>query len=216
MTLRNLRIRSILVALSASIILITVLQNAVETFNSFKYRRVQVLEMLSSSRSVRHDTAEMFEKELKNQETRPESPSSCLNNRNSFDEHRLTIVRRQKLMEALYKLSLLSIEEKRRTLVYIPKTNRIFWKAFHRCKTVPFLIPSMTGMAMLHGLPDTECETNYYGYDVYERSAMLKHEEKSTEILCREATLKGFSAVIILTQNEHGELSLHKTQCAQF
>lgn len=70
------------------------------------------------------------------------------------------------IINMLQNISSMPISEKRQTYIYIPKTNRDFWKAFP-CMDAPFIVPAITGIAMIQGLPEKNCRISGYGYEEY-------------------------------------------------
>ncbi len=89
------------------------------------------------------------------------------------------------------------LSEKKKTLVFIPQSNKDFWNAkLEECYAVPFSVPAMTGMAMLDGLPPTHCQPKgAYGYESYENFG-VRTEKQNTKALCSKALDKGFSQVL--------------------
>jgi hypothetical protein len=121
-----------------------------------------------------------------------------------------------KLVKVLEKLGEMKISEKRKTCVYIPKSNKIFWemniyKDYNHLR--PFVTSTLTGMAMLDGLPEGEL-VDIYGYYYYKKARDLsggKAEVKydNIENIKSAANAKGFSNVIIIKQ-ENDSLVVEK------
>ncbi|RKZ72109.1 MAG: hypothetical protein DRQ57_17830, partial [Gammaproteobacteria bacterium] len=92
------------------------------------------------------------------------------------------------------------LSEKKKTLVFIPQSNKDFWNAkLEECYAVPFSVPAMTGMAMLDGLPPTRCQPKgAYGYESYENNGIRTKKQTNTQnkVLCSKALDKGFSQVL--------------------
>ncbi len=57
--------------------------------------------------------------------------------------------------------------QKKELAVFIPRDNQAFW-GMRQCQAMPFMIPALTGMAAIRGLPSTQCSAarltkQYYG-----------------------------------------------------
>jgi hypothetical protein len=85
-------------------------------------------------------------------------------------------------------------------LVYAPPEARTFWDIGTKCRAKPFLVPALTGVAMLRGLPpaDQGCtgKMEYYGYQEYSSSALSV--QLTQQEACAEATSLGFQAVLVV------------------
>jgi len=111
------------------------------------------------------------------------------------------------LIKTLEKIGKMKRSEKRKTCVYIPKSNKIFWEmdiykdySFVR----PFVVPAITGLAMIDGLPQEE-PPDIYGYYYYKKerqgSAVAQPLDfNSNEDIKKIVEEKGFSQVIIIKQ----------------
>jgi|GEM_PF-4255438 len=76
-------------------------------------------------------------------------------NKNYFDNNG-----RLKLLRILQKLDKIPVDEKRKTLIFIPQSNRMFWDINSDYKiailwnySAPFIVPAFTGIAMINGKP---------------------------------------------------------------
>lgn len=129
-----------------------------------------------------------------------------------------------KLFEELEKLPL---KEKKETLIYIPKTNNLYWNLLYKPdikeeewknfygKASSFVAPAITGIAMIDGLPPVElCKEKYFGYVVYEFSN-TEQLELNREELCHRVLDKGFSKVIII-DFINGEIVKKEIICKDF
>lgn len=113
---------------------------------------------------------------------------------------------RVKLMKVLIELDKLSIYQKRNSLLYIPVNNNEFWdlKILPKSLSVPLLVPAVSGIAMIYGLPDEGLiYTRAFGYSVY-RTTSKAVMDKSAEELFYEIKQKGYSNLILLDY-EKGE-----------
>jgi len=105
-----------------------------------------------------------------------------------------------KMLKLLHKIDRdMPLSEKKKTLVFIPQSNTDFWNIkMKRCYGVPFLVPAITGMAMLDGLPPTHCKAMNYGYSSYENFGVRTKKQTNTKnkALCSNALDKGFSQIL--------------------
>jgi hypothetical protein len=112
-----------------------------------------------------------------------------------------------RFVRTLFALSTISWEERRRALVFIPRETDVFYgesamqpslgAIASGCMIAPFLVPSIAGIALLDGLPNSECATVYYGYQYYDRSRQRPGLEQSG--LCEAARERGFSSVALVS-----------------
>jgi len=107
-----------------------------------------------------------------------------------------------KILQLLHKVGRdMLLSETKKTLVFIPQSNTVFWqtKLLDGCDAIPFLVPAITGMAMLDGLPPTYCKPpKGYGYDSYENFGVRTKPQTNTKnkALCSKALDKGFSQIL--------------------
>jgi hypothetical protein len=105
-----------------------------------------------------------------------------------------------KILQLLHKVGKeMPLSEKKKTLVFIPQSNTVFWRAkLDECDAIPFLVPAITGMAMLDGFPPIGCKPKGYGYDIYENFGVRTKKQINTKntILCSKALDKGFSQIL--------------------
>lgn len=111
------------------------------------------------------------------------------------------------LIKILEKIGEMEYSEKRKTCIYIPKSNKIFWemKIYQNLGHVrPFIVPAITGMAMIDGLPQGELP-DIRDYYYYKKARFLRSVEEEArydniENIKSAARDKGFSQVIIIRQ----------------
>jgi hypothetical protein len=103
-------------------------------------------------------------------------------------------------------------EEKRFTLLHIPKTNRTYWDLLGDTNppwVTPFVAPALSGLAHLEGLPDAEDSSHEggYGYREYQSSRDAQRPaapEQAKDDLCRKADGMGFRRILVLDVNRDG------------
>jgi len=106
-------------------------------------------------------------------------------------------------IKILKELDKLELSEKRRTCIYIPKTNRVFWDLqSHRQDGTPFIVPALTGIAMIEGLPDylPFPANTHRGYNTYNKDFLIDNKAKLSNLsnleLKSKARQHGFSKII--------------------
>lgn len=212
--LSNVELKNVVIVIVSLVIVPTALMNALDSFNSFRHRQQQLRQMLRSS--VEHEESRLEKKRI--QVSGKDGPTGHLSLKSEgrviFLKDKYQMLERNRLMDKLHELSRLPIHEKRKTLVYIPKSIGLFWKSFGSCRTTPFIVPAITGMAMLDGLPDVNCKTRYYGYEVYKRSTGTFRVGAKQELICEKALAKGFSQVIVVDEDAEGNLVVSKLACS--
>ncbi len=113
----------------------------------------------------------------------------------------LTNNRRYRLLDLLNRIDKDNSINKKETCIYIPKTNDVFWGMQTIKSGTPFIVPGITGIAMINGLPDLDpISKGLRGYHVYNFDSNKKgnnnYLELSTNELKSRARQKGFSTII--------------------
>jgi hypothetical protein len=120
----------------------------------------------------------------------------------------------RKIIQVLLALDRLPPEEKKQTALYIPKTNRAYWDLFDPRKEVwrgqaamksPFVAPALSGLAMIHGLPEARPSHPGWAYEVYDLHNLPRADLSQKEV-CRKASSMGFAKVIILEAKGSGDV----------
>ena len=127
------------------------------------------------------------------------------------------------LLNALEGLQHISPEEKRQSLLFIPQSNRPYWQwltpksYFPVCKSMPFIAPAMTGIAMLDGLPSPGCHVIGYGFELYPpRDQMHPSLSGNAPLqICGKALSKGFAKVIVLNLDPDNKIAVHRITCSR-
>lgn len=212
--LSNVELKNVVIAIVSFVIVSTALMNALDSFNSFRYRQQQLRQMLISRVEHEESRSEKNRIQVFGKDGLAGHLSSRSDGRVIFLKDNYQMLERNRLMDKLHELSRLPIHEKRKTLVYIPKSIGLFWKSIVSCKTTPFIVPAITGMAMLDGLPDVNCKTRCYGYEVYKRSTGTFRVGSKQELICEKAWARGFSQVIVVDVDAEGNLLVTKLACS--
>jgi hypothetical protein len=120
------------------------------------------------------------------------------------------------LIIALQSLSELPVTEKRDSLLFIPRSTTLYWDQENiECAATPFIAPSITGIAMLDGLPASGCNSwafrnRFYGYSAYAYSPPPNVDPSE---LCSRVKDAGFSRIIILDQNTNDMIVTRHLSC---
>ncbi len=118
----------------------------------------------------------------------------------------------KKILAVLSSLDELPLAEKRRTLLFIPKSNRQFWDLLHGPywpKEGPFVAPALSGLAMIDGLyvPAKDDPWIGHGYNWYSRSRALQPQSPLSDhvpALRRRCAELGFSQLIVIDTDSSG------------
>ena len=111
-----------------------------------------------------------------------------------------------KLIEKLKELSKMPNAEKKLTAIYVPKSISSYWNISCDTHMVPFLVPAISNIAMIEGLPFkyiSSCfshknEYGYLRYNEYNKKTNLFHLKPSQ--LCDKAANEGLKTVIELVE----------------
>jgi hypothetical protein len=122
------------------------------------------------------------------------------------------------VVKELKRLGEAPLSDKRKTLVYIPQSNRPYWRLIPKCEAVPFIGPSITGMALVDGMPDANCPLrtdpliNHYALYKW-RTGKEGSVDLGDAIICSEARVKGFSEVIVISGHADRDVSTRRIDC---
>jgi hypothetical protein len=121
-------------------------------------------------------------------------------------------------VNGLLSLASLPLSEKRRTAVFVPQSETKYWSILARpnaCGFSGFVVPSLTGMAMIDGMPDAQCKLSpYYGLSLFEKRKRAQMEaEVSPDAVCARAKAKGFERVMQLHFDDRGVMSTRTHEC---
>jgi hypothetical protein len=107
------------------------------------------------------------------------------------------------IVTALRDIARLPLEERQKTLLFIPQTSTQYWSMFTadgRCTYTPLIAPAIASVAMLDGMPSPGCAvTDQYNMPRYQPRLHAQSEADVTDVaLCEKARAKGFSRVLVL------------------
>lgn len=119
---------------------------------------------------------------------------------------------------ALLSLANLPLSEKRRTAVFVPQSETKYWSILARpnaCGFSGFVVPSLTGIAMIDGMPDAQCKLSpYYGLSLFERrKGAQTAADVFPDTVCARAKAKGFGRVMQLHFDDSGVMSTSTHEC---
>jgi hypothetical protein len=117
---------------------------------------------------------------------------------------------RQRVIALLRDLGDLPADAKRKSAVVVPKTQvSFFWgelllrsddSILPACASAPFLVPAISGVALLDGFPPEECRATAYGYQYYPRFGRREHSWKNGfDDWCARAVGMGITQLFVLT-----------------
>jgi hypothetical protein len=116
----------------------------------------------------------------------------------------------KKIVAVLGSLDEMPLAEKRRSLLFIPKSNRQYWDLLHGPywpKDGPFVGPALSGLAMIDGLyvPTKDDPWIGHGYDRYSKAAASRAQPPLSEYLptLRERCAQmGFKQLIVIDSDQ--------------
>jgi hypothetical protein len=121
-------------------------------------------------------------------------------------------------VEGLLALATMPLSEKRHTAVFVPQSETRYWTILKRpgaCSFSGFLVPAISGMTMIDGMPAADCTlSRYYGLGLYEkRSAQETDAAATPEALCARARKFRLGAVISLHFGDDGRMTQSLAKC---
>jgi hypothetical protein len=124
------------------------------------------------------------------------------------------------IITLLRDLDRLPLEEKRRTLLYIPKTNRQFWDLLHAPyspKDGPFVAPALSGIAMLDGLYDRPEGDVWSGYGYQHYPCPIEKQKQPPldeylPVLKKRCAALGMHQLIVIDER-NGRSEIRKFEC---
>jgi hypothetical protein len=123
-------------------------------------------------------------------------------------------------VQGLLGLSKMPLVEKRRTAIFVPQSEEKYWTILKRpgaCSFSGFVVPALTGMSMVDGMPAADCNlSRYYGLSLYAKRVRPQTEsDAAPENVCARAVQLGFERVVRLHFDELGRMSSSVTECAK-
>ncbi len=118
----------------------------------------------------------------------------------------------------LLSLAGIPLGEKEVTAVFVPQNEQRYWTILKRpgaCAFSGFVVPSLTGMAMIDGMPAADCKLSpYYGLSLFPHRTTAQVEADTARLaLCRKARAAGFRQVIKLHFDVEGRMSRNTIGC---
>jgi hypothetical protein len=127
------------------------------------------------------------------------------------------------LIQQLYTLGKIDLPQRRRSLVFVPKSIEAFYgNAAMRpslgavaggCMIAPFLVPAIARTALLKGYPREDCPLRYYGYDFYRREQNVPLHGTGVTSLCRAVRELGFFRVVVVEAIPTGGFAAAAHEC---
>ena len=115
-------------------------------------------------------------------------------------------------------LARLPLRDKQRTAVFVAQSEEKYWTLLKRpgaCSFSGFVVPAVTGMSMVDGMPPFGCRLSpYYGLSLYPaRHSPQSEADTMPATVCARAAKLGFQRVIRLHFDEYGRMSSTTSQC---
>jgi hypothetical protein len=122
-------------------------------------------------------------------------------------------------VQGLLSLASTPLEVKRHTAVFVPQSETKYWTILKRsnaCAFGGFVVPSLTGMSMVDGMPAADCKLSpYYGLSLFQRRTSAQRPEDITpQAICARAARLGFKEVLELHFDAAGRMTTIPLQCA--
>jgi len=107
---------------------------------------------------------------------------------------------------------------RRRTALFIPQDQAVFWRSLTRpgaCTFQPLLATALSSIAMVDGMPPYGCKlSRYYGLGSYApRTRPQTTADAEPALLCRRATAAGMDRVLVLTFDSTRRATTTTVQC---
>ena len=120
-------------------------------------------------------------------------------------------------VQGLLQLNKSDLQFKRTTLVWVPQSETRYWTLLKRpgaCAFSGFVVPSLTGIAMIDGMPAAECRLSpYYGLSLFKRRTGPQLENDDTKrALCGTLESSRFDRIIRLHFDAAGRMK-YSTLC---
>jgi hypothetical protein len=122
------------------------------------------------------------------------------------------------ILTELQRLAELPRAERRTTALFIPQTEARYWTLLARdgaCSFSGHVAPTLTGMAMIDGMPPFGCTlSRYYGLGLFEpRSRPQAPADTLPAALCQRATRHGLSRVMTAHFDSTGRATTRVDEC---
>lgn len=126
--------------------------------------------------------------------------------------------RNYRVLDQLRGLSSISLDERRRTLLFIPQSERLYWNILAQPRTCSFsssVAPALANMAMIDGMPPFDCTLiPFFGGGEYTpRKSPQTAADASAQSLCRKARAVDFRHVMSLHFDSTGLMTATRVAC---
>jgi hypothetical protein len=120
--------------------------------------------------------------------------------------------------DVLRRISALPDSVRRRTALFIPQDQGVFWHSLTRpgaCTFQSLVVPALASVAMVDGMPATGCTlSRYYGMGSFTpRTRPQTPADAEQAALCRRAVTTGMSQVLVLTFDSARHANATMVQC---
>lgn len=115
-------------------------------------------------------------------------------------------------VQGLLELNNRDLDFKSTTLAFVPQSELRYWELLKRpgaCAFSGFVVPSLTGIAMIDGMPAASCRLSpYYGLSLFKhRMEPQVSDAETTRALCSRLANSRFQRIIKLHFDEAGRMS---------
>lgn len=120
-----------------------------------------------------------------------------LSGKNLTEKERYEMNKKKYLLDVLHNLATIPLQEKKKSLLFIPQSkNKLYWNLVE-CGSVSFVAPAISGIAMIDGLPEVDCKVIGGGYSDYKlRKINQLPVNEIKNGLCSKAFSNGFQKII--------------------
>jgi len=126
-----------------------------------------------------------------------------------------------KIIKILETLNSLPIDIKKKSLVYIPRSNYYYWnllpsaRLISQCNSESRIIPALIGMAMIDGKPIIKnCVFHANKYESLNKiNDNLTQSRFSNSPICEKAISQGFSNIIVIDIDAEENLIYYSMNC---
>jgi len=104
-------------------------------------------------------------------------------------------------LETLYGLDRESREWKSHSLIYIPQCDTLFWRSFyadHPRWKISLMVPAISGVAMIDGLPPADMQPMYHGFGYYTPRVQKETRPRDPRSLCETALTMGLRNIRLI------------------
>jgi hypothetical protein len=135
----------------------------------------------------------------------PTQESFCEKSNGIIKGRSYRINKKYSLLKILESIGKKPLKDKRKSIIYVPKTNRVYWTMSNYNNAAPFIAPALTGIPMFDGLPETDIRRLGYGYHTYDRNDFSSvNKYGSISDVYTKIISMGFERLIVIEETPDG------------